>query len=151
MSRTGIFSLRNNSAVPPVEMMSTPCRSSSRANLAMPLLSETEMSAREIFIREARSTIAERSLRSVVDNHVLCRRIQHRTATNRFAKCFAEMAETRVANFGRGFGHVVTTGAQQFSRAFHSQFPKVLRNRQTDFARETPAQIKRTAANFLTE
>jgi hypothetical protein len=38
------------SAVPPVEMMSTPCRSSSRAKAAMPVLSETEISARRIFM-----------------------------------------------------------------------------------------------------
>ena len=49
ISRTGILSLFNMSAVPPVEMMFTPCRSSSRAKAAMPVLSETEMSARQIF------------------------------------------------------------------------------------------------------
>ena len=37
-------------AVPPVEIMSTPRRSSSRAKAATPFLLETEMSARVIFI-----------------------------------------------------------------------------------------------------
>jgi len=36
ISRTGIFSFRNNSAVPPVEIMSTPWRSRARANEAIP-------------------------------------------------------------------------------------------------------------------
>ena len=54
ISRTGIFSLRSNSAVPPVEMISTPCFSSARAKDATPALSETEMSARVIFIARSR-------------------------------------------------------------------------------------------------
>ena len=61
------------------------------------------------------------------------------------------MTETGVADFGCGFGHIVATGAQQFGRAFHSKLPQVLRNGQTDLARKHPAQIKRTAANFLAE
>ena len=53
ISRTGTPSLRNSSAVPPVEIISTPCFSSARAKEAIPFLFETEMRARVIF-KEAR-------------------------------------------------------------------------------------------------
>src|SRR5205085_1964403 len=123
MSRTGIFSLRSRSAVPPVEIISTPCFSSARANLATPALSETEMSARVIFIKKITADYADntdrtmdgrrffvsKSIRldpryqrfriSAINDHVLRRRIQHRTATDRFAKRFAEMAEAGITDF----------------------------------------------------
>src|SRR5690348_3405202 len=177
MSRTGIFSFRNSSAVPPVEIMSTPCASSARANAAMPVLSETEMRAREIFIRRNRmlrhsersrgnpfpkrgaiprassswpsSAQDDADCTSMIEDHILCRGIEHRTATNRLAKCLAEMAQARISDFCRRFGDVVATSAQEFGRAFHSEVPQILRNSESNFARKNPTQIKRTAAHFL--
>src|SRR5438067_11575489 len=162
MSRPGIFSFRNRSAVPPVEIMSTPCRSSVRANLAIPLLSETEMRAREIFIgvTECWSVGVMKLGRTflhysptpllqrrwvAIENHVLRRWIQHRTAADRFAKCFAELAEAGITDFGGSFGDVITAGPQQFGRALHPKFQQTLRNGHPPLPRKTPAQIKRTA------
>src|SRR5438094_5800847 len=171
MSRTGIFSFLNSTAVPPVEMISTPCPSSARANAATPALLETEMSARRIFIRAERlercapfspscplshwrSKGLKRTKRrnpSAVEENVLSDWIKHRAAADGFAKCFAEMTQARVADFCRGFSDVVTSGAQQLGRAFHPHVAQILRNGETDFARKNPAQIKRAAAHLLSQ
>src|SRR5438105_5799863 len=49
-------------------------------------------------------------------NNVFRHRIKHGAATDRFAKCFAEMAQTCVAHFGRGFGDVVFSVTQKLGR-----------------------------------
>ena len=88
---------------------------------------------------------------SAIENHVLRHRIENGTATDRFAERFAEMAQTGVADFGRCLGDVVTAAAQKFGRAFHAHVAQILRDREADFARENPAQIKWAASNFLAE
>src|ERR1700739_912061 len=59
------------------------------------------------------------------------------------------MTETGITEFGRGLGDVVATCTEQFSGALHSQFSEILGNGQADFARKHPAQVKRTATDFL--
>jgi hypothetical protein len=49
---------------------------------------------------------------STIKNNVLGRRIKHRAATDRFAKCFAKVTQARVTNFCGSFRNVVTPGAQ---------------------------------------
>src|SRR5438270_1175873 len=160
MSRTGTPSLRKSSLVPPVEMISTPCFSRARAKSAMPDLSETEISARLIFMGEMsqesrnsnqfflRSCFPEKS---AINYDVLRHRVEHRAATDRLAERFAEMAQARITDFGRCFGHVVAAAAQQFRGTLHSQIAQVLRNGQPDLTRKTSAQVKRTAADFLAQ
>ena len=48
----GMFSFLRRAAVPPVEMISTPIAASSRANSTRPVLSETEIRARLIFMKD---------------------------------------------------------------------------------------------------
>src|SRR5204863_6996089 len=88
---------------------------------------------------------------SAVEDDVLRRRIQHRTTTDSLAKGFAEMAQTQISDFCSGFSDIVSSRAQQLRRAFHPQLAQILRNGQTDFAGKNPAQIKRTAADFLAD
>ena len=59
------------------------------------------------------------------------------------------MTQARIAHFCRGFGDVVTAGAQQLGRPFHANISQVLRDCVTDFARENSAQVKWAAAHLL--
>ena len=61
------------------------------------------------------------------------------------------MTEARVSHFGRRLGHIVAAGAQQLCRVLHPQIAQILRNRKTDFARKDSAQVKRTAADLLSQ
>src|SRR6266480_3145522 len=88
---------------------------------------------------------------STIQNDVLRRGIKHRATADRFTKRFAEMTEARISNFCGSFGNVVAAGAQQLSRAFHPQIAQILRDGETDLTRKNPAQIKWTAADFLSE
>src|SRR5713101_7751370 len=134
----------------------------------MPVLSETEINARLIFISTFKRVKKVTRLKcnvcndvtlltfltrrqSAIQNDVLRRRIKHWATADGFAKCLAEMAEARITDFCRGFSYVVASRAQQFGRAFHSQIAQVLRNSEADFARENPAEIKGAAADFLTK
>src|SRR4051794_38410380 len=98
MSRTGTPSLRSSSEVPPVEMISTPCFSRARANSATPVLSETEMSARLIFMERkllaargpdgtkdlrgdpAHAQLPSHRSRSALEHDVLRHRVERRAA-----------------------------------------------------------------------
>src|SRR5438105_1141388 len=76
---------------------------------------------------------------SSLQNHILRGRIQHRAATDRFAECLTEMAQTGVADFDCRFGHIKSAAAQKLGRAFHPNIAEILRNGQTYFARKNPA------------
>src|SRR6185437_10100076 len=149
ISRTGTFSFLSKSAVPPVEIMSTPCPSSSRANAAIPVLSETEMRARVIFKAVKRLKVTKlkrrRTLHALtfqrfnfltVKNDILGRRIKHRATADCFAKFFTKMTQARVTDFCRSLSDIVASRAQQFGSAFHSQVAQILRNGQSRFARK---------------
>src|SRR6478736_1982240 len=95
-------------------------------------------SSRKPFVKSV-SSVVQISL--AIENYVLRRWIQHRAAADGFAKCFAEMTQAGITDFGCRFGYVVATGAQQFRCAFHSQFSQILRNGQDHLPRKTPAEI----------
>src|SRR5438270_3900050 len=126
MSRTGTPSLRKSSLVPPVEMISTPCFSRARAKSAMPDLSETEISARLIFMGEMsqesrnsnqfflRSCFPEKS---AINYDVLRHRVEHRAAADRLGECFADIARARVSGLGHCLCHAVASASPQLRRA----------------------------------
>ena len=83
--------------------------------------------------------------------YVWPRRIEDRTTADGLAESLTEMTQAGVADFGRGFGHVVAAAAEKFRGALHPRVAQKLRNRQANFPRKNPAQIIRAAANFLSE
>ena len=78
-------------------------------------------------------------------------RKQAGAAAVRLAEGEAEVAEAGVADFERGFGHVVFAGAEQFRRAIHAEALQVLRDRRAGRLREGAAEVKRAAPDFLAE
>ena len=73
-------------------------------------------------------------------------RKQAGAAAVRLAEGEAEVAEAGVADFERGFGHVVFAGAEQFRRAVHAKALQVLRDRRAGLLQEGAAQVKCAAA-----
>src|SRR5262249_2578812 len=71
---------------------------------------------------------------SAIEKDIPGRRIQNRAAADGFAKCFAEMTQTRVAHFCRGFSDIVASSAQELRGAFHPHIAQILRNSETDLA-----------------
>jgi hypothetical protein len=53
-----------------------------------------------------------RAIRGLVEDHILRRGIQNRTAANRLAERFAEVAQAGITHFNRSFGHVESPAAQ---------------------------------------
>src|SRR6266404_1460507 len=61
------------------------------------------------------------------------------------------MAQARITDFCGRFSDVVSSSTQKLRRAFHPKVAQILWNGQTHFARKNSAEIKRTAAHFLSD